>query len=198
MEKLFLNMQIPENIMARYSVLNTQTFRHSDGRFFMQALDNISQFLNRLFVWIAGCFLVGMIVLTCANILLRIIWEPIRGTFELMGFFGAVVTAFALGYTQIRRGHIAVDVLINTFSEKTREALNLINSIICLLFFGIATWQIAKKATTLLTTGEVTETLRIIYYPFTYAVALGCALIALVFLSDLLRYPEKHDKKEAK
>ncbi|HHC24172.1 MAG TPA: TRAP transporter small permease [Desulfobacterales bacterium] len=164
----------------------------------MQALDKITQFLNQVLLWIAGCFLVGMIVLTCANILLRIIWEPIRGTFELMGFFGAVVTAFALGYTQIRRGHIAVDVLINTFSEKTREALNLINSIICLLFFGIATWQIAKKATTLLTTGEVTETLRIIYYPFTYAVALGCALTALVFLVDLLRYPEKHDKKETK
>lgn len=161
-------------------------------------MDKISQFLNQILAWVGGCFLVGMIVLTCANIFCRLVWKPIEGTYELMGFFGAIVAAFALGYTQIQRGHVSVDVLINTFSEKTKNALNIINSIICLLFFGIATWQIAKKATTLLTTGEVTETLRIIYYPFTYAVALGCALITLVFIADLLNYPEKQDKKEGK
>ncbi len=155
-------------------------------------MEKITEFLNSVLVWIAGCFLVGMILLTCANIVSRLIWTPVRGTFELMGFFGAIVTAFALGHTQLRRGHIAVDVLINTFSEKTKAALTIINSIICLAFFGIAAWQLAKKATTLMTTGEVTETLRIIYYPFTYAVAFGCAVVALVFLRELLR----HGKEE--
>jgi hypothetical protein len=36
-------------------------------------------------------------------------------------------------------------------------------------------------------TGEVSETLRVIFYPFTYAVAVGCAVLGLVFLVDLLR-----------
>ena len=36
-------------------------------------------------------------------------------------------------------------------------------------------------------TGEVTETLRIIYYPFTYVVAFGCLVLALVMLTDLLK-----------
>ena len=56
-----------------------------------------------------------------------------------------------------------------------------------MFFFGIAAWQINKYATTLLVTGEVTETLRIIYYPFTYGVAFGIALLSLVFLTDLLK-----------
>ena len=45
-------------------------------------------------------------------------------------------------------------------------------------------------------TGEVTETLRIIYYPFTYAVALGCFVLALVMLTDLLKslIPKKERK----
>jgi len=38
---------------------------------------------------------------------------------------------------------------------------------------------------TLRTSGEVTETLRIIYYPFTYGVALGCFLLSLVLLVEL-------------
>ena len=162
----------------------------------MDVLDKLSQRLNQIFVWLAGCILGIMIFLTCANIFLRLVWKPIIGTFELMGYFGAVITAFALGYTQISRGHIAVDVMVLRFSERTRRILNVINSLICTVFFALVTWQIAKYGTTLWKTGEVTETLRIIYYPFTYGVALGCALLSLVFLTDFLKsFLQKGDEK---
>ena len=161
----------------------------------MNTLDKTNHFLNRIFLWIAGAFLLGMVLLTCANILLRLFGHSVSGTYELMGLFGSVVTAFALGYTRMSRGHVSVDVLINTFSENTKSVLNIFNDFICLIFFVIASWQMAKKATTLLTSGEVTETLRIIYYPFTYAVAAGCVLLSLVFLTDLIRHPEKPGEK---
>ncbi len=159
----------------------------------MEVLDRISKLLIRLLTLLGGFFLVGMIVLTCANILFRLVWVPIRGTFELMGFFGAIVTAFALGHTQMRRGHISVDILTNSFPKKPRKVINAINHTICFFFFSVAAWQIAIKATTLMNTGEVTETLRIIYYPFTYGVAFGCAVLALVLFTDLIRsfLPEK-------
>ncbi|MDH3565826.1 MAG: TRAP transporter small permease [Desulfobacteraceae bacterium] len=153
----------------------------------MELLEKISVFLNRSLSWIGGVFLVGMIVLTCGNIVFRLVWVPIRGTFELMGYFGAIVTAFALGYTQMKRGHISVDVLVNTFSDKRRKVVDTINYTVCFLFFGVAAWQIAVKATTLMNTGEITETLRIIYYPFTYGVALGCAVLSLVLFTDLIK-----------
>ena len=79
------------------------------------------------------------------------------------------------------------DVIVMRFSERTRRALNVINSLICMVFFALITWRIAKYATTLWKTGEITETLRIIYYPFTYGVALGSALLALVCLTKFLR-----------
>ncbi len=159
----------------------------------MRVLNKISEVLNKLLTWIGGFFLAAMILMTSANIFLRLVWVPIRGTFELMGFFGAVVAAFALGYTQMKKGHIAVDVLINTFSIRTKKILNIINNLICLVFFGVAAWQIAVKAGTLMNAGEVTETLRIIYYPFTYAVAFGCLVLSLVMLTDLIRsfFPEE-------
>ena len=153
----------------------------------MEQLEKISRFLNEVLVWIAGFFLVTMVLLTCANIFLRLIWTPIRGTFELMGFFGAIVTAFALGYTQINKGHIGIDLLVNEFRVITQRILNGISYFICMVFFAIAGWQIARWATVLRKTGEVTETLRIIFYPFMYAVSLGCILLALVLLVDLLR-----------
>ena len=153
----------------------------------MTVLDKFSHYLNQALIWIAGCFLAAMILLTCANIFLRIVWVPISGTFELMGYFGAIVTAFALGYTQIKRGHIAVDIVVLGFSKKIQKILNAVNYLICMIFFSVVAWQIAKYATTLWKTGEVTETLRIIYYPFTYGVAFGCVTLSLVFLIDFLK-----------
>ena len=153
----------------------------------MKLLEKISNMLNKLLTFLGGLILVAMVVLTCANILSRLIWVPIIGTFELMGFFGAMVTAFALGYTQVKRGHIAVDVLVNTFPGRVKKVLMLVNNAVCTIFFVIAAWQIAVKAHTLMETGEVTETLQMIYYPFTYAVAFGCLVLALTLLTEFLR-----------
>lgn len=170
------------------------------GRVHMTALEKISQFLNQVFLWVAGCFLVAMIAITCANIILRFVWMPVRGTFELMGYFGAIVTALALGYTQIKKGHISVDIMVLGFSKKTQRILSAFNSFICMAFFGTAGWMIAKHAATLYRTGEVTETLQIIYYPFTYGVSLGCFLLALVLLTDFLKYTigDNKDKESDK
>ena len=153
----------------------------------MVILEKINRMLNLVFIWIAGICMAAMILVTCANIISRIIWIPIKGTYELMGFFGAIVTAFALGYTQMKKGHTAVDILVNRFSKRTQIILNGANFVICMAFFTIAGWQISKYATTLRKTGEITETLRIIYYPFTYGVSLGCFLLSLVMLVEFLK-----------
>ncbi len=153
----------------------------------MRLLAKLSHWINWILMFTAGLVLLIMIGLTCANIFLRIVWVPIKGTFELMGFFGAIVTAFALGYTQMERGHTPIDVFVNLLSKKTRKILNGINCFICMLFFFIVGWQMTRWATTLWKTGEVTETLRIVFFPFTYLVALGCFVLSLVLLVDFLR-----------
>ena len=149
--------------------------------------EKISNFLNQALLWLAGLFLLAMITITGANIVSRLFGLPIRGTFELMGYFGAVVTAFALGYTQIKHGHIAVDIVVLRFSKSIQRILQAVNHLVCMAFFVMVAWQVAKYATTLWQTGEVTETLQIIYYPFTYAVALGCLILAFTFLVDFFK-----------
>jgi TRAP-type C4-dicarboxylate transport system permease small subunit len=153
----------------------------------MEVLERITKFLNQILLVIAGLFLVAMVGLTCADIFCRLFWAPILGSVELVALFGSVVTAFALGYTQSRRGHIWVDVLINLFPDRVKCVLNIINSLVCMSFFALVAWRITIWSTTLVETGELTETLRVIYYPFSYAVALGCAVLALVFLTDCLK-----------
>lgn len=163
----------------------------------MAFLDRVSHIINLVFIWIAGLFLAAMVILACANIFFRFVWVPVRGTFELMGYFGAVVTALALGFTQSKGGHIAVDILVLKFSPKARRILLGANNLICLAFFALVAFQVSRYARNLWVTGEVTETLGIIYYPFTYGVAAGCAALCLVFIIDFLKiiFNEKESTK---
>jgi TRAP-type C4-dicarboxylate transport system permease small subunit len=149
--------------------------------------DNIAQKINLALMVLGGIFLVAMILLTCGNILSRVVWIPIRGTFELMGFFGAVATSAALGHTQMKKGHIAVDVLVRRFPPPVVRFLDGLNHLLCAGFFGIVAWQLAEKGAVLLRTGEVTETLRIIYYPFVYGAAFGCGFLSLILAGRLVR-----------
>jgi TRAP-type C4-dicarboxylate transport system permease small subunit len=165
----------------------------NNGSFPINIIPLIGSKIHQGLIGVAGIFLLAMVTLTCANICSRLIWMPIRGTFELMGFFGATTTAFALGYTQMKKGHISVDVLINTFSPKTRRILDSINNSIGLLFFSFLGWRIAEKAVVLKKTQEVSETLRFPYYPFTMGVAFGCVVLAGVMLRDLIIGLSKED-----
>ncbi len=153
----------------------------------MNFLMRVNKILNKLLTLTGGAFLVAMILLTCANIFIRQFYIPIRGTFELMGYAGAVVSAFALGYTQFTNGHISVDVLVNTYPKPLKRIISVINHGVCCIFFSFAAWHVVQKALTLKNAGELSETLRIIYYPFTLAVALGCFVLALALFTDFLK-----------
>jgi len=153
----------------------------------MDLLDKLSRLLSYALLWLAGLMLAAMTVITCLNVFLRMFGYPLNGTFELMGLFGAIVTAFALGYSQMTKKHIAIDIVVGRFGNRTKKMLNFINYLLSAIFFSIAAYHIASWAGILMKTGEVTETLRIIFYPFAYGVALGCAVFALVFLNESLK-----------
>lgn len=153
----------------------------------MNNLQKINTFLNGALMGIAGFCLIGMMILACTNVFLRSVWEPVKGTFELMGFFGAIVAAFALGQTQIRREHIAVDFLVKRFPHRIKRYFLGLNYLIGLAFFALLCRQTAVWGTNLWQVNELSETLRIIYYPFVYAVSVGCAVLSLVMLIDFLK-----------
>lgn len=155
----------------------------------IQFLTRLEMLLQKLLMAIAAVFLVAMMLMTCTDIVMRKLPQcnPLPGVFELMGLFGSLVVACALGYTQSKKDHLAVDILTNRFPLRIQKILDIINRLICMVFSILASWQVCKIAGNLCRTGEVTETLRMIYYPFTYGVAAGFALLAFVFLVELLK-----------
>ncbi len=145
---------------------------------------NFLKKINRLQLFMGGCFLVMMIFLTCANILLRQFGVPVRGTFEIMGFLGAVIFAFSLGYSHEKKEHLYVSIIFDRFPEKVKKAARVINSFVCIFFFSLVSWQLGKKALILKNVHEVSETLRIAYYPFILVLSFGVAVLVLHFIYE--------------
>jgi len=122
------------------------------------------------------------------NVCLRFFFNaPYRGAYELVGFLGAIVIAFALGYTQKRKDHIVVDILTEKFPKRVNRILDGINYLITTIFFSVVSWQVFIWGMKISKSGEVSETLKIIFHPFIFSVSLGFALFSLTLVIDFLR-----------
>jgi len=134
--------------------------------------------------YISGISVMIMMFLTCADVLLRLFGHPIPGTYELIGFLGAVLISFAMAYTSVERSHIAVDIFVERLPRKVQIALDGIVSMISVALFGVITWQCQIYALDLKQSGEISLTLGIPVYPFVAGIAIGCGFLCLVLLFD--------------
>jgi TRAP-type C4-dicarboxylate transport system permease small subunit len=153
----------------------------------MQFLEKIRNLLDKAFLVLGGMAVLALMALATGNVCFRIFGLPYRGAYELVSFLGAVVTAFALGYTQRKKSHIVVDILTGTFSRGVKKILDGISYFIGMVFFALISWVIFKWGIKIAGSGEVSETLKIAYYPFIYCVALGFAFLWLTLLVDFLK-----------
>ncbi len=159
-------------------------------------LERFAQNLSRWFCWIGGIALLTLTGIACLNMLMRPLGTPLTGAYELVGFFGALSVALPLGFAQLSRSHISVDILATRYSKRTSRIMNVISSLLCFVFFILVGWQTAKYATLIWRRGETSETLRIIYHPFVYIVAVCCFLLAFVLAIDFLNSVKQIKEKK--
>jgi len=133
-----------------------------------------------------GVALLALTLLATMNVALRIFQVPVSGTYEVVSFLGAIVTAGALGYTQKRKDHIVVDILSDKFPAKVKRVLDRVSYALILAFFSVVSWQTFVYGKRLLRTGELSETLKIAYYPFVFLVSIAFAVLALTVFLDLV------------
>lgn len=153
----------------------------------MTLLDKIDDLLGRLLLVLSGAAVLALMLLATGNVVLRIFHVPFRGTYEIVSFLGAIGVAFALASTQKRKGHIVVDILSSRYSRPVRRIVDALSAAVSFLFFGIVAWQVSSWGMRIAASGEVSETLKVIYYPFVFCVAAGFGLLTLTCLLDIPR-----------
>ncbi len=138
----------------------------------------------------AAC-LVGMMFLTCTDVVGRLMGHPIFGSVELVGFMATLAVAMALPYTHQVKGHIGVEILWQVFSEKTRAIVDLCTSILSLGLFGVVTWRMALYAHTIQKSGEVSMNLELPEHIIIYTVAFCFIIFTFIILQNIIQTIKK-------
>jgi TRAP-type C4-dicarboxylate transport system permease small subunit len=157
----------------------------------MDYFDRITRSLASALNYVAGWSIVAMMLLTGLDVILRIVYEPITGTYEIIGLLGAVTISFALAKTTLDQGHIAVKILMQRMPPRPKVVITFITRISTLFLFALLSWQVAVFATDLWKAKEVTPTLGLPFHPVIYGISFACAFVCLLSLLEIIKLVTK-------
>jgi len=143
--------------------------------------------LSKLMNVIAYSALTFIMLLTVADVVLRFFGHPIVGTFELVGLGGAVAIGFGIPLTSWLRAHIYVDFIIQKFPKWGMNTMNILTRVISIALFILIGYNLFIYATDLYSSGEVSLTRQIPFYPIAYGMGVCCFIQCLVLITDIIK-----------
>ncbi len=135
---------------------------------------------------IAGLALVFILLLTTADVLLRMFGHPIIGTYEVVGFAGALVVGLVIPEASRHRAHVTVELVLDRLPPLPRALANALTRVLAIGLFALLAVYLASLGLDLAEAGEVSPTLQLPFYPVVYGLAFSCALECLVLMGEIV------------
>jgi len=157
----------------------------------VQELSGFKSIIMRIskgMVVISCVMLAGMLFLSTADVVGReLLGRPIDGVWEIVSMAFVVCGAFAIGYTQLVRGHIAINILSDKLPPKARNIVYIFSYLVSLVGCALVAWQGWLRMVDYFhkTRGGETVTLGLPIWPFMLIFALGFFWIAVIFVIDI-------------
>jgi TRAP-type C4-dicarboxylate transport system permease small subunit len=143
---------------------------------FRIVLDKISLVLAAI-----ACVAIGiMMILMVGDAISRKIIGSIPGGYNTTIALLTILVFFPMGYVQIKKAHIVVDLVTTRLDKKTQAILRIITSILAVLVFAVLTWACGQKAWESTLAKE--EWMGLVYYPawpFRWTLPLGMGIFSL-------------------
>ncbi len=136
---------------------------------------------------VSGVALLGMIVITTLDVVLRAAGYPLSGAFDLICMSGALTIACALPYTTAVKGHVAIEYFFLKLRRTGRIVLDTVARLIVTALFVFFTWECVRYGNSLRETHTVATTLKMPIFWILYVMALSCGVVVLVKIYHLAR-----------
>jgi TRAP-type transport system small permease protein len=165
-------------------------------------VERVASLPNKGLHWVAMVVLLLLMFLTVADVVGRYLvgiipgFGPVPGSFELTEFMLAVIVLAAIGHTQMKRGHISIDIVISHFPPRVQAIMDTVTDFVTLAMFALVTWRTIKYAQLLYESNDVSGVLRLPVYPFLVVTSIGCFMFCLAMLSSFLKSLKKAVKNE--
>jgi len=153
----------------------------------MELLDRVLKAASRALSVVAGGSLVLLMTLTVVDVVLRGFRKPIAGTYELVAFAGALVIGLSMPLAQRARSHIYVEILVERLPRAARDAVHAVTRVLVIGLFAVIGWNLVKYGAGLMASHEVSLTLQVPFWPFAFALALGCLVQCMVHVGEIAR-----------
>lgn len=151
-------------------------------------LIQIEQWLERvlrLLAYAGGLVLFGLMVLVIYEINMRYFYgRPFRGGYEMTELAMALIVAFGLPYTAIKRGHVSMDILARWLDLPAMRWLNVLVQATGAVLLAYVAWRSYLHAMNGFRFNDMTNMMRIPKYPFQLSVAVSLGLFSLVLFLD--------------
>jgi TRAP-type C4-dicarboxylate transport system permease small subunit len=143
--------------------------------------------LSALLAYVGAASLFAMACLTTADVVGRYVFNsPITGTLEVTEFMVLIMIFSFLAYAQSNKAHVTVDLLLDRFPKKLRRYIKIINHLACFCLMCLITWMGFRRALELLEYGEASPNLGVPHYPFVFFLVLGCLVMCIEYLRNLM------------
>jgi len=146
-----------------------------------QSVANGVHALVRVLTWIASGALGILILFVVANVLSRFLFKkPLPGTIEVIELVAVVIVFFSVAYTESKRAHIYVELVVSKLRRRTQAVLASMMYALSAIFFAVMAWRSSVLAWSYLSpTTRETYVLSIPIAPFLFVVAFGSLMLAL-------------------
>jgi TRAP-type C4-dicarboxylate transport system permease small subunit len=153
----------------------------------MSSAFNVLKLVSKVLNSIAGIAVTVMMLLTVADVLLRAGGHPIIGTFEIVALLLALVIGFGIPQVSLDKGHVYMEVLLDKLSKRGKNVMQTFTRVLCLGLFAFIGGNLFNVGARFHTSGEVSATIKIPFYPVAYGVGICCLLECCVFIFDIVR-----------
>jgi TRAP-type C4-dicarboxylate transport system permease small subunit len=135
--------------------------------------------------------IMAMVLITCADILLRLIGHPIIGAYDLVRIAGAIAMSCALPYVTAVKGHVAIEYFFQKLHLIGRNIVDTVLNLVGISLFSLLGIESIRSGIKMKSHSEVTATLQLPMFWVLWLVAVCCFMVALVIFYNLM-----HPRKE--
>lgn len=135
---------------------------------------------------VAGVALTLMMFLTVIDVALRAGGYPIVGAYEIVALSLAIVIGFSIPQVSLDGGHVFMEIGLDKFGPKGQMMLKTFTRLLCIGLFIFIGYNLITVGAEFRSSGEVSQTLRLPFFPVAWGVAICCFLEVIVFILEIV------------
>lgn len=136
-------------------------------------------------VWIACVIISVMLLIICADVIMRYLFNsPLGWTIEISELGLVWIVSFGMAWLLREDGHIKVDIFVTRFSPRIQYLLDFITSALSAIMLIIVTWYGLQRTISIIERGG-TEAYSVLYLPaglFLMPLCIGFFFFAIQFI----------------